>query len=63
MSAATMRYHNRIAVTFDFDLTLALDNMNALLVRCGVDPKHGGEHIGRWSTPAWMPASPILQRD
>ena len=37
MTEATRRYHNRIAVIFDFDLTLAPDSMNALLERCGVD--------------------------
>lgn len=39
MTAATRRYHERIAIIFDFDLTLAPDSMNALLERCGVDAK------------------------
>ena len=38
-TAATKPYHRRIAVVFDFDLTLAPDSFNALLARCGVDPE------------------------
>ena len=37
MSTATKPCHNRIAVVFDFDLTLAGDSFNALLASCGVD--------------------------
>ena len=58
MSGATKGYHNRIAVVFDFDLTLAPDSMNALLERCGVEPEEWrDEHIRPLvesaGTPAW----------
>lgn len=38
MPLATVPFHDRIAVVFDFDGTLAPDSFDALLARCGVDP-------------------------
>jgi phosphoglycolate phosphatase-like HAD superfamily hydrolase len=48
MTRATERYHPRIAVVFDFDLTLAPGCLDALLQRCGEDP-------GRWRRDALQP--------
>lgn len=54
MTGATRRYHNRIAVIFDFDLTLAPDSMNALLERCGVEPERWrNEHIRPLAESGW----------
>ncbi len=39
MASATEAYHRRIAVVFDFDLTLAPGALDALLHRCGQDPE------------------------
>jgi phosphoserine phosphatase len=39
MPKATSHFHNRIAVVFDFDLTLAPDSLDALLDRLDVDPE------------------------
>ena len=55
MTTATKPYHGRIAVVFDFDLTLAPDSFNALLARCGVDdPIHWREeHIQPLAQSGW----------
>jgi phosphoserine phosphatase len=39
MPKATSHFHNRIAVVFDFDLTLAPDSLDALLGTLDVDPE------------------------
>jgi phosphoserine phosphatase len=39
MPRATTHFHNRIALVFDFDLTLAPDSLDALLDRLDVDPE------------------------
>ena len=39
MTSATQSYHNRVAVVFDFDLTLAPGTLDALLRRCGLAPE------------------------
>ena len=39
MSRATEAFHNRVAVIFDFDKTLAPDSVDALLSHCGFDPE------------------------
>lgn len=39
MPRATTAFHNRIALVFDFDLTLAPGSLDALLRRLGVDPQ------------------------
>ena len=38
MTEATVTYHNRIALIFEFDETLAPDTFTALLEHCGLDP-------------------------
>lgn len=37
MTNATLPFHNRIALIFDFDETLAPDSFSALLDQCGID--------------------------
>jgi hypothetical protein len=44
MARATERLHSRIAVVFDFDLTLAPGCLDALLRRCGEDPDAWRKH-------------------
>lgn len=39
MTQATRHFHNRVAVVFDFDATLAPDSYHTLLRRCGLDPE------------------------
>ena len=39
MNKATVPFHNRIALIFDFDETLAPDTFTALLDYCGLDPE------------------------
>ena len=39
MTLATVAFHNRVAVVFDFDGTLAADSFDALLVHCGVEAR------------------------
>ncbi|WP_230529812.1 HAD family hydrolase [Microvirga roseola] len=38
MTSATQSFHDRTAIVFDFDLTLAPSTLDALLQRCGADP-------------------------
>ena len=40
MNKATQPFHNRIALVFDFDETLAPDTFTALLERCDIDPEN-----------------------
>jgi hypothetical protein len=39
MAAATQSFHNRIALAFDFDLTLAPGSFDAVIEHCGEDPQ------------------------
>ena len=39
MPRATKAFHNRIALVFDFDLTLAADSLDVMLDKLGVDPE------------------------
>lgn len=39
MTLATVAFHNRVALVFDFDGTLAPDSFDVLLAACGVEPE------------------------
>lgn len=43
MTKATVAFHNRVALVFDFDGTLAEDSFDALLAHCGVEPRRWRE--------------------
>ena len=39
MTLATVAFHNRVAVVFDFDATLAADSFDTLLAHYGMEPQ------------------------
>ena len=54
MPTATTAFHNRIAIVFDFDDTLAPDSYETLLEHLGVDPdSFQKEHVQPLSETGW----------
>ncbi|PAP75221.1 HAD family hydrolase [Rubrivirga marina] len=54
MPEATTAFHNRIALVFDFDDTLAPDTYEALLAKLGVDPEaFDREKVGPLAEDGW----------
>ncbi|WIJ24977.1 HAD family hydrolase [Devosia sp. RR2S18] len=54
MATATRYLHDRIAVVFDFDLTLAVGTFDALLRRCGQDPDNWkAENVNPLQQQGW----------
>ena len=54
MTRATLPFHNRIALIFDFDETVAPDTFSALLTHCGIDAnKFHAEHVQPLLDAGW----------
>jgi hypothetical protein len=56
MPNATQAYHNRLAVIFDFDQTLAANSDHALLRKYGLDPEvFNQERVQTLAADGWDP--------